>query len=73
MERKQCIFLLVLISIFCLLSVSAISAAEDIGSDTISSNENQELNIEENIEEEDVSTTSNENQNQELNLKQNIE
>ena len=60
--------LLVLVCLICFLSISAISAAEDAVSDVTSTNENQQLVLEDNIQENDVSCN---NENDELILEEN--
>ena len=59
MGNKGYLFL-VLIFIVCILSLSAVSAADDLASD-INTDDSQELNLEENIEE-TVSTSADDNQ-----------
>ena len=59
MRNKGYLFL-VLIFLVCILSVSAVSAAEDLASD-INTDDSQELILEENIEE-TVSTSADDNQ-----------
>ena len=59
MGNKGYLFLL-LIFIVCILSLSAVSAADDLASD-INTDDSQELNLEENIEE-TVSTSADDNQ-----------
>ena len=59
MEKNRYIFLVIL-SLVCILSISAISATDDSTSDTISTYENQESFLEENVKE-DLTTNNDEN------------
>ena len=59
MEKNRYIFLVIL-SLVCILSISAISATDDSTSDTISTYENQESFLEENVKE-DLTTNNGEN------------
>ena len=52
---------LALILLVCIISISAVSAADDAASDILSANDNQELIMEETIHE-DVSTNTDDNE-----------
>ena len=68
MKNKK-IYLLALLLLVCILSISAISAAENtVNKEVISTDNNKETNLETNIQYDDVSTSK---ENCELNLEEN--
>ena len=54
--KNQRYLILILIFLFCMISISAVSAAADSANDIVSANDNQEIILEESIDD-DVSTS----------------